>query len=321
MTGEWIQPVGVILGPTAVGKTELAIQLVERLERDGSAAEIINADSRQIYRGMDIGTAKPTSQQRQRAKHHLLDVVKPDEVLGLAEYLRLVRKTLVEMNLRAVIPILVGGTGQYLSAFLEDWRIPEVPPQPSFRNELLQLAKKRGVQSLHDRLCEFDHVAAQKIHPNNVRRVIRALEVIEQTGEPFSMQQKKGEYRATLFQIGLTLSRNCVHDRADRRLQLMLEQGFVDEVRALLAQGYTPELPSFSALGYREMADHVMGDLTLDEALTQTKKATHRFVRRQMSWFRNHFSQVNWWDWSKPDPSAVYHWIQDAMQSQLLNHR
>ncbi len=321
MTGEHLQAIGVILGPTAVGKTELAIQLVEKLEKDGLAAEIINADSRQIYQGMDIGTAKPTPHQQLRAKHHLLDVVKPDEVLGLAEYLRLVRETLAEMELRGVMPILVGGSGQYLSAFLEDWRIPAVPPQPSLRAELLQVAKESGVRALHDRLRQCDRAAAQKIHPNNVRRVIRALEVIEKTGEPFSIQQRKGGQRETCFQIGLTLSRESVHDRADRRLQLMLERGFVDEVRSLLTQGYTRELPSFSALGYREMAEHVRGDSTLDEAVRRTKKATHRFIRRQLSWFRNRFTQVHWLDWSNPDPAEVYCRIQEAMETQRMNHR
>lgn len=317
MTGSKRQRFGVILGPTAVGKTELVVRLVEYFKKDGVVAEIINADSRQIYKGMDIGTAKPSLEQQQCAKHHLLDVVNPDEVLGLAEYLRLVNQILKECKILNILPIIVGGTGQYLSAILENWKIPAVSPQPGLRNELLLEAEKFGVQVLHDRLRASDGVAAKRIHPNNVRRVIRALEVISVTGRPFSTQQKKGNHRKTLFQIGLTLPRECLYERADQRLQNMLDNGFIDEVDQLLKLGYSRDLPSFSALGYREMADLLEGNLNLNEAVQKTIKATHRFIRRQKSWFRNRFDATNWLDWSNPEPVEVYKMIRASQNKHI----
>lgn len=300
-----------------MGKTELAVRLVEFYRRDGVEAEIINADSRQIYKGMDIGTAKPSLDQQKRAKHHLLDVVNPDEVLGLAEYLRLVNQILKECKILNILPILVGGTGQYLSAILENWKIPAVPPQPGLRNELIMEAENFGVQVLHDRLSASDAVAAQRIHPNNVRRVIRALEVIHVTGRPFSTQQKRGNNRETLFQIGLTLPRQSLYERADQRLQDMLDNGFIEEVDQLLKLGYSRKLPSFSALGYREMADLLEGNHNLNEAVQKTIKATHRFIRRQNSWFRNRFNTTIWLDWSIPEPVEVYKMISAPHHKQI----
>lgn len=292
---------GVILGPTAVGKTGLAIALVECLQRMGIPAEIISADSRQIFRGMDIGTAKPSAQQRRRARHHLLDVVAPDETLGLAEYLRLAKACLDDCERRGTLPILVGGTGQYLSALLEDWRIPRVPPQEELRARLFAEAEAKGVVALHERLRQQDALAAERIHPHNVRRVVRALEVIAVSGKPFSAQQQRGQRREALFQLGLSLPRDLLHERADARLESMMAAGFLAEVRGLLAKGFSRALPSFSALGYRELAAHLAGECTLEEALANTGAATHHFIRRQLSWFHNHDEGTEWLDWTEPN--------------------
>lgn len=305
MTGNRNRQLGVIMGPTAVGKTGLAVEIVERLGREGIAAEIISADSRQIFKGMDIGTAKPSKEQRLRAHHHLLDIVKPDETLGLAQYIRLGKACIEDCVQRGSLPILVGGTGQYLSALLEDWCIPAVPPQEELRAGLITEAQVLGADALHERLRQRDPEAASRIHPHNVRRVVRALEVIEVSGRPFSIQQRRGQKWSTLFQYGLSLPRKCLHERADARLHIMMKNGFLEEVRMLLACGYSCDLPAFTALGYRELSAYIGGECTLNEALLLTKKATHRFIRRQLSWFRNHFQDTEWLDWTKPNFAGI----------------
>lgn len=288
----------VILGPTASGKTVLAVALVERLRLLGIAAEIISADSRQLYRGMDIGTAKPNAEQRRQAPHHLLDVAAPDETLGLAEYLRLAKACVADCQQRGALPILVGGTGQYLSAYLDDWQIPRVPPQQDFRARLLAEAEENGGQALYQRLCRLDPPAAAKIHPHNLRRIVRALEVIEITDRPFSEQQKRGKSVATQFRIGLHMARERLYERAARRLEQMMADGFLEEVRELLARGHSPGLPSFSAFGYRQLAAHLAGECSLDDALEGTAQATRHYIRRQLSWFRHHDDGVVWLEWS-----------------------
>ena len=301
LTGDAGGRLGVILGPTAVGKTGLAIELVERLRQAGIAAEIISADSRQIFRGMNIGTAKPSAEQQRCARHHLFDIVAPDETLGLAEYMRLAKACIEDCERRGAFPILVGGTGQYLSALLEDWRIPKVPPQEELRARLFAEAEAKGVVALHERLRQKDTAAAERIHPHNVRRVVRALEVIVVSGKPFSEQQLRGQRREALFQLGLSLPRELLHERADARLVSMMAAGFLAEVHGLLAQGYSRKLPSFSALGYRELAAHIAGECTLEEALSNTRAATRHFIRRQLSWFRNHDEGTEWLDWTEPN--------------------
>ena len=279
----------VILGATATGKTDLALDLAEAL-----GGEIVGADSRQIYRLMDIGTAKPTSAQQARVRHHLVDVVNPDQTLSLAEVLAMTRTAIEDILARGKLPFLVGGTGQYITAFTEGWTIPRVPPQPALRAELEAYALKHGTALLHARLQALDPDHAAHVHPNNLRRIIRALEVCLVSGSTMSEQQRKAPPPYGFFFLGLTMPRECLYARADARLEAMFRLGFLDEVRRLLALGYERHLPAFSAVGYSECCAHLLDGLALDEAKAQMKFNTHAFIRRQEIWFRGHDQGVLW---------------------------
>jgi tRNA dimethylallyltransferase len=282
-------PLIVILGPTAVGKTDLAIQMAQAVD-----GEIISADSRQIYRYMDIGTAKPTPEQRAAAPHHLTDVVNPDENLALAQYQKMAYTTIEAIHERGRVPLLVGGTGQYITAVVEGWSIPEVPPNEQLRAELEAFAAEQGAEALHQRLKTLDPAAADKIDARNVRRVIRALEVCMETGQPISELQKKHPPPYRVLTYGLTLDRDMLYERADQRVDHMMQTGFLDEVRALLAMGYNRKLPSMSGLGYAQLAAHLVDGVPLEQAVMETKHATHDFIRRQYTWFRGHDSGILW---------------------------
>jgi tRNA dimethylallyltransferase len=279
----------VILGPTAVGKTGLAIEMAQALN-----GEIVSADSRQVYRHMDIGTAKPTAEQQAQAPHHLLDVVDPDENLSVAQYQRMAYEAIDAIIARNHIPFLVGGTGQYITAVVEGWSIPEVPPNPALRAELEAIAEREGHDVLVQRLAELDPVAAETIDPHNMRRVVRAIEVSVQAGQPFSQLQQKNPPPYTILEFGLTMERAALYQQADRRVEAMMAQGFLDEVRHLLAMGYSRTLPSMSGLGYVQLAAHLLDGVPLDEAVTATKHATHDFIRRQYTWFRGHDKGIMW---------------------------
>lgn len=282
-------PLLIILGATAVGKTGLGITIAQQLN-----GEIINADSRQTYQYMDIGTAKPTPEQQAQAVHHLLDLVPPDKTLSLAQYQSMAYEKIAEITQRNKLPVLVGGTGQYLTAVEEGWSIPEVPPDDTLREKLEAEAAEFGNETLLERLRQIDPEAAEKIHPNNVRRVIRALEVYEVTGIPISVLQRKKPPPYRIRVLGLTMEREALKTRADIRLGQMMAAGFLQEVKLLLARGYTTDLPAMSALGYRELAAHLQGKYTLEEALAQTRIATHQFIRRQEIWFRGHDNGILW---------------------------
>ncbi len=282
-------PLLIILGATAVGKTGLGITIAQQLN-----GEIINADSRQTYQYMDIGTAKPTPEQQAQAVHHLLDLVPPDKTLSLAQYQSIAYEKIAEITQRNKLPVLVGGTGQYLTAVEEGWSIPEVPPDDTLREKLEAEAAEFGNETLLERLRLIDPEAAEKIHPNNVRRVIRALEVYEVTGIPISVLQRKKPPPYRIRVLGLTMEREALKARADIRLGQMMAAGFLQEVKLLLARGYTTDLPAMSALGYRELAAHLQGKYTLEEALAQTRIATHQFIRRQEIWFRGHDNGILW---------------------------
>ncbi len=293
-------PLIVILGATASGKTGLALQFATALN-----GEIIGADSRQIYRGMDIGTAKPDVQQRRSVQHHLIDIADPDENPGLAEIQRLANAAIADIQRRGRVPLLVGGTGQYLSAIVEGWRIPVVPPNMALRAELEAFAAEQGRAALHRRLASVDPVVAARTHPNNLHRVVRSLEVWYETGQPISEMQQRQPPPWDILQIGLQLERSALHQRADRRLEAMIDAGFVEEVRALLQAGYSRDLPSMSGLGYRELAAHLLDDLPLDEAIQSAIYATHDFIRRQLTWFRGHDSGIRWHDSANLQPAAL----------------
>ncbi len=282
-------PLIALLGPTAVGKTALGIELALAI-----GGEIISADSRQIYRFMDIGTAKPTPEQRERVPHHLLDVVDPDENLSLAQFQRLAYAAIQAVLGRNRIPIVVGGTGQYLTALVEGWQIPEVPPNQRLRAELEAFAAAQGTLALHQRLAQADPEAARAIDHRNVRRVVRALEVCLETGQPISHLQTKAPPPFRIVQHGLTLERQALYRRADDRLADMLRRGLLDEIRQLLARGYSPRLPAMSGLGYRQIIPHILHAKPLDDALADARHATHAFIRRQYTWFRGHDTGILW---------------------------
>jgi tRNA dimethylallyltransferase len=282
-------PLVVILGPTAVGKTEISIQLAERLE-----GEIVSADSRLFYRGMDIGTAKPTTADCARVPHHLIDVAEPDEVWNLAIFQRSAQYTIREIHTRGHLPFLVGGTGQYIYAVIEGWQIPESKPDLEVRSALESWVSEIGPDGLHNRLSVLDPVAASRIDSRNLRRTIRALEVVLRTGRRFSEQSVRGRSPYRTLLVGLSRPRPELYARIDTRIESMLEEGFEDEVRALLQKGYDPGLPNLSAIGYRQMIAYVNEEISIDEAVTLMKRRTRQFVRRQANWFKESDPSIYW---------------------------
>ncbi|HXF84197.1 MAG TPA: tRNA (adenosine(37)-N6)-dimethylallyltransferase MiaA [Anaerolineales bacterium] len=283
------KPLVLIVGPTAVGKTEIAIQVAERLN-----GEIVSADSRLFYRGMDIGTAKPTAEEQARVPHHLIDIAEPDEVLSLVVFQQKARQAIAEIHARNKLPFLVGGTGQYIRAVTEGWNPPAVKPNERLRGELERIKEERGVYWLHNKLKMLDPLAAEKIDPRNVRRTIRALEVILTTGRRFSEQRRQSEPLYHLITIGLTRPREELYRRVDERIEKMFENGFLDEVRRLLDKGYSPSLPTMSAIGYRECIRVVKGELNAEQAKAEIRRATRIFIRRQANWFKASDPNIRW---------------------------
>ena len=282
-------PLILIVGPTAVGKTELALQLTERLN-----GEIISADSRLFYRGMDIGTAKPTLEEQKSVPHHLIDIANPDEILSLAVFQQLAHQVIEDIHIRSKIPFLVGGTGQYIRAVTEGWSPPEVEPDERLRNELERLKEENDIYWLHERLKTLDPLGAQKIDPRNYRRTIRALEVILTTGRRFSEQRGQSESPYQLITIGLARPRPELYERVDQRIDAMFANGFIEEVKTLLAMGYAPSLPTLSAIGYRECIQVINGELNEEQAKAKIRRATRIFVRRQANWFKESDSNIRW---------------------------
>jgi tRNA dimethylallyltransferase len=298
-------PLVALVGPTASGKTALALALAERLTLALGlrGAEVVSADSRQIYRLMDIATAKPTADEQARVRHHLLDVVWPDESYTLAEYQRDAQAAIADIWARGRLPLLVGGTGLYVRAVVDGLAIPEVAPQPELRAALEAEAAERGVGALLERLRALDPVAAARIDAQNPRRLLRALEVCIISGRPFSEQQgrRPTPYQAVL--LGLSMPREALYTRADARIAQMLAAGLVAETEALVARGYDWSLPAMSSLGYREIGAYLRGELTLPAAVERFEQATHAYIRRQMTWFR---------------PDQRIHWLDAALEPHLL---
>ena len=301
-------PLVVIVGPTAVGKTALALRLGPRLR-----AEVVSADSRQVYREMDIGTAKPTPEERRLVPHHLIDIVAPDEPFGLAQYQSLAYAAIEDILSRGRLPFLVGGTGQYVRAVVEGWGIPRVPPDWALREELYRQAEREGPAVLHARLQELDPVAAQRIDPRNVRRVIRALEVCLHTGEPISKLQQRRPPPYHIVQIGLTMPRSSLYRRIDERVERMLAAGLVAEVERLVARGYDYSLPSMSGLGYRQIGAYLRGEISLEEAVHLIKRETRRFVRQQYNWFRLDDERIHWFAADEHSPEEIAAFVQERL--------
>ncbi|HEX9014179.1 MAG TPA: tRNA (adenosine(37)-N6)-dimethylallyltransferase MiaA [Anaerolineaceae bacterium] len=300
-------PVLALIGPTAVGKTELSIQLAEAL-----SGEIVSGDSRLFYRGMDIGTAKPTAAERQRAPHHLIDVSDPDQTWNLALYQAEAEKAIKVIQARRRLPILVGGTGQYIWSLVENWRGPELAPDPRLRQVLEDWAGEIGPEALYQRLRRIDPDAAAHIEPRNLRRTVRALEVIFRSGRRFSEQRGKFSSDHQWLIIGLSRSREDLYHRVDRRIEEMVANGFVEEVRMLLGKGYSRQLPSLSAIGYREICAALAGEISLEEAVRLIKQSTRQFVRRQANWFKTGDPRIHWFDAANTTAADIAGFIREA---------
>lgn len=280
-----------IVGPTAVGKSRLALRLAQDFN-----GEIINADSRQVYRYMDIGTAKPEPSELALVSHHLVDIVNPDEDFGLAQYQALAYQTIADIQRRGKLPLLVGGTGQYVRAVLEGWNIPQVAPDLEFRRSLRERAERGETGQLYQELARADPAAAERIDPRNVRRVIRALEVSRHAGVPFSELQRKKPPSFDILVIGLTADRTELYRRIDLRVDRMIERGLVEETKRLVSMGYGFDLPSMSGIGYKQTGQYLRGELTLENAIEKIKFETHRVARHQYAWFRLGDKRIQWFD-------------------------
>ena len=283
-------PLVCVVGPTATGKTALAIELAL-----GFKGEIINADSRQVYRGMTIGTAKPTPAEQALVPHHLVDILDPSESFGLGPFLELASDSFRNVRGLGNLPILCGGTGHYVWGFVEGQRIPAVPPNLPFRAEMESEAERSGPSVLHQRLAAVDPVRAAAIDSRNIRRVIRALEIHRATGlRPSELGATKGEDRSNALVLGLNMPREILYRRIDERVDRMMNEGFLEEVGSLAAAGYAMGEGPLDSPGYRELGQHLAGMLTLEEAVERTKTQTHRLARRQFAWFKPSDTRIRW---------------------------
>ncbi|HHY60699.1 MAG TPA: tRNA (adenosine(37)-N6)-dimethylallyltransferase MiaA [Clostridia bacterium] len=280
----------VIAGPTAVGKSAVAVEVAALI-----GGEIISADSAQVYRGMDIGTAKVTREEMyasdgQFIPHHLLSILPPDARFSVADFRERVDKLIPEIAARGKIPMLVGGTGLYIEGVIDPYQFSPLAFDADLRQKLTDEARRLGKAYLHRQLAEVDPVSASKIHPNDLKRVIRALEVYYLTGVPISQAGQRspgrGESRYRLCYVGLTADRDYLYRRINQRVDAMMAQGFVEEVKALLHQGYSPELPALQSLGYRQIIGYLQGKYDLATAVNLIKRDTRRFAKRQLTWFR-----------------------------------
>ncbi len=283
-----------VVGPTAVGKSALALTLAPLVD-----GEIVSADSRQVYRYMDIGTAKPSADERAGVVHHMLDLVDPDEEFSLALYLRKARAVIGEIEAAGRVPIVVGGTGQYVRALLDGWSVPEVPPDAALREELEARVEREGAEALHRELSALDPEAAARLDPRNPRRVIRRLELLRSpdAGEAISLGNRQ-PLEAVV--VGLTLERDSLYRRVDARVDEMLRAGWVGEVEGLISRGYGVDLPSMSSIGYREIAAHLSGGAPIDETTEEIKRRTRRLARQQYAWFRLDDDRIRWFE-AAPD--------------------
>lgn len=301
------KPVVILVGPTAVGKSALALELAGELN-----AEIISADSRYFYRGMDIGTAKPTAEELKTVPHHLVDVAEPDETWSLALFQRQAREIISGLHKGGKLPLVVGGTGQYVRALTEGWQIPEQKPDMRMRAVLENWAQEIGAQELHNVLAQLDPMAAQAIDWRNQRRTVRALEVIFKTGKRFSQQRSKAPLPYQVKLVGLMRERPALYARVDARIEQMLADGFEEEVRRLIAKGYGADTPAMSAIGYREMSAYIRGEIDIEEAVMLIKRRTRQFVRRQANWFKPDDARIRWFDMKKLNIDEVLAYINSA---------
>ncbi|NLJ80996.1 MAG: tRNA (adenosine(37)-N6)-dimethylallyltransferase MiaA [Firmicutes bacterium] len=294
------QKILVIVGPTAVGKTDLSLGAAREL-----SAEIISADSMQVYRGMDIGTAKPSPEERQEIPHHLLDVVDPDQNFNVADYVALAEEILADLEKRDVVPLLTGGTGLYINALIDGFLFPDPQPDLQLRARL-EKGGREDPEGLFQKLEQVDPTSAKRIHPNDLRRIIRALEVYLRTGDPISVLQRKKAREERPYRpvyIGLNRNRSELYERINKRVDRMLEAGLVEEVQRLITT-YPKQPTALQALGYKEIVRYLKGELDLLEAVEILKRDTRRYAKRQLSWFRSN-KKIQWHNLSKTSPPEL----------------
>lgn len=300
-----------IVGPTGVGKSRLALHLASLFH-----GEIVSADSRQVYRYLDIGTAKPGSLEISQVPHHLISIINPDDGFSLAQYQGLAYQAIEDIQQRHRLPFLVGGSGLYIWAVLEGWQIPRVSPDLEFRYNLEKWASDAGIAEIYRELVRVDPEAAQKIDRRNVRRVIRALEVHSKTKTPFSRLWHKEAPAFNSFIIGLTADRAEIYRRTDQRIDDMVARGLVPEVENLLKMGYDLNLPAMSGIGYRQIGQFLKSELSLEGAKQQIKSETHRFVRHQYAWFRLKDERIHWFDIEHQGDAEIERALAEFIKSQ-----
>lgn len=306
----------VLVGPTAVGKTEIAIEVAKKVN-----AEIVSADSMQIYRYMNIGTAKPTKEEQQGIKHHMIDIINPDEDFSAADFQLMANQSIEDINKKNKIPILTGGTGFYINSVCYNYTFSESERDDSFRQELEDQAQKYGKDFLHKKLESLDPVSSKKIHPNNLRRVIRALEVCIKTGKPFSYYEEKTKKQDTpydLLMIGLTRPREELYQRINKRVILMIQQGLIEEVESLLKMGFDKNLNSMQGLGYRQIIDYLEQKISKDEATDLIARDTRRYAKRQYTWFLRD-KNIIWYDVSKEGKKKIVANIINKIEGKYKN--
>ena len=280
------KPLIVILGPTASGKTELSLKVAK--DFDG---EIISVDSRQIYKGLEIGSDVLPENKRKKIPHYLLEITTPDKPISMAEFARMAREKITDIHERGKVPMLVGGTGLYISALTEAYDLPPVPPDEKLRTRLTKKAAEKGKEAVHKELQKLDPQAAEQIHPNNLRYVIRAIEICKACKGKRPRKKSKPPYE--IYFIGIQRPREELYERIEKRVYIQIKKGLLEEVKALLKKGYDPYLPAMASLGVKEIIPHLQDDVPLEECLDTLKKNTRNFAKRQMTWFRK-YDNVNW---------------------------
>lgn len=292
----------VVVGPTAVGKTEVALEVAERL-----GGEIISADSRQVYREFDIGTAKPTPQERARVPHHLVDFLDPRATYSVAEFCAAAKDLVERLWNEGKVPLVVGGTGLYVRGFMEGWTFGGVPAEPSLRAHLEERAQREGIEALWEELHRLDPETAQRLSRQDRKRIVRALEVCLLTGQPLSRFLREQGRRPPSFRFlpfALTLPRPLLYQRINRRVLRMLEAGWLEEVKRLAARGYDERTPAMESVGYRPLLRAVRGEISLDEAIPEIQRETRRYAKRQLTWFRAQ-PGLRWIDRSQEEPVGL----------------
>lgn len=300
-------PIAVILGPTGVGKTKLSIKLAPKLR-----AEIVSVDSMQIYKDMNIGTAKPTEEERKKIPHHLIDIVPPEYPFTVAEFKSIAEKTIEDIFSRRKIPLLVGGTALYFKVLFGHFSLPNIPPDFELRKKLREIIEKEGEEVLHKKLMEIDPIAGRKIHPHDHKRIIRALEVYLKTGKTISELAGSENEKYLAVKIGLFMPKELHYKILEERIEKMIDSGLVDEVRSLWERGIDENFVSMQGIGYKEILKYLKGIYTLEEAKAEIVKRTKLFVKRQFTWFKKD-SEIHWIDVSKHDENELVDMVYDII--------